>query len=74
MRKEAIEKKLRHAGWTAAISNYIDTAKEAIRIYGSKDAAEKCFDRMQRIIWIWQDCVCTVMLPCRIGFSSASLP
>jgi transposase len=47
IRKEVIEKKLRHAGWMVAISNYIDTAKEAIRIYRSKDAVEKCFDRMK---------------------------
>jgi transposase len=47
IRKEVIEKKLRHAGWMVAISNYIDNAKEAIRIYRSKDAVEKCFDRMK---------------------------
>jgi transposase len=47
IRKGVIEKKLRHTGWMVAISNYIDTAKEAIRIYRSKDAVEKCFDRMK---------------------------
>jgi len=50
IRHEAIEKQLRLSGWLVIVSNHIDSASEAIRIYRSKDVVEKGFLRMKNCL------------------------
>jgi transposase len=42
-KKEAIDSANKHSGWLVIISNHIENAVEALRIYRSKDVVEKGF-------------------------------
>ncbi|MBS3938662.1 MAG: transposase, partial [Peptococcaceae bacterium] len=48
IREDAINSELETAGWVVIISNDIDSAKEAIRVYRGKDVVEKGFLRLKR--------------------------
>jgi transposase len=50
IRYEAIENKLRLSGWLVIVSNHIDNASDAIRVYRSKDVVEKGFLRMKNYL------------------------
>ena len=43
IRKDVIEKSLKHSGWFVLISNRIDNIHEALDIYRAKDVVEKSF-------------------------------
>jgi len=48
IREDAINSELETAGWVVIISNDIDSAKEAIRVYRGKDVVEKGFLWLKR--------------------------
>lgn len=48
IREDAINSELETAGWVIIISNDIDNAKEAMRIYRGKDVVEKGFLRLKK--------------------------
>lgn len=48
IREDVIRNELETAGWVIIISNDIDNAKEAMRIYREKDVAEKGFLRLKK--------------------------
>ena len=45
VKEDKIEDAVRYAGWLVIISNSVENPKEAIRIYRTKDVAEKGFDK-----------------------------
>lgn len=47
IREDVVKKELETAGWLIIISNCIDNAKEAIKIYRDKDIVEKGFLRLK---------------------------
>jgi transposase len=47
VRQEKIDTHLETAGWLIIISNFIDNAKEAIKIYREKDVVEKGFMKLK---------------------------
>jgi transposase len=50
IRRNEIEKRLQYSGWMVILSNHINDAHEAIRIYRSKDVVEKGFYRMKNCL------------------------
>jgi hypothetical protein len=50
IRHEAVENQLRLSGWLIIVSNHIDNALDAIRIYRDKDVVEKGFLRMKNCL------------------------
>ncbi|NLB43510.1 MAG: IS1634 family transposase [Clostridiales bacterium] len=48
IREDVISNELRTAGWVVIISNDIDNAKKAMRIYREKDVVEKGFLRLKK--------------------------
>lgn len=50
IREDAITSELETAGWVVIISNDIDNAKEAMRIYRGKDVVEKGFLRLKKTL------------------------
>jgi hypothetical protein len=47
VREDVIAEELAYAGWLVLVSNHIDNAAEAIRIYRDKDVVEKGFLRLK---------------------------
>jgi len=45
--KEGVEAAYKHAGWLVIISNHIENAAEALRIYRAKDVVEKGFMKVK---------------------------
>ena len=43
IRKDVIEKSLKHSGWLILISNHISDTQEALDLYRAKDVVEKSF-------------------------------
>ncbi len=50
IREDVIKKKLQTAGWLVLISNYTETAAEAIKIYRTKDVVEKGFYKLKNML------------------------
>ncbi len=47
VREDVLAQELAHAGWLVLVSNHIDDAAEAIRVYRDKDVVEKGFHRIK---------------------------
>ena len=47
IREKAVEDAFKHSGWLVIISNHIENAEEALRIYRAKDVVEKGFLRLK---------------------------
>ena len=47
VREDVVERELTNAGWLVLVSNHIQDAREAIRIYRAKDVVEKGFLRLK---------------------------
>jgi transposase len=47
LREDVVEAELATAGWLVVISNFVEDAKDAIRIYREKDVVEKGFHRLK---------------------------
>jgi transposase len=47
LREDVVDAELETAGWLVVISNFVEDAKEAIRIYREKDVVEKGFLRLK---------------------------
>jgi transposase len=47
LREDVVDAELETAGWLVVISNFVDDAKEAIKIYREKDIVEKGFLRLK---------------------------
>ena len=47
IRKDVIAQELTNVGWLVTVSNYIEDASEAIRVYRDKDVVEKGFLRLK---------------------------
>lgn len=47
LREDVVEAELETAGWMIVISNFIEDAQEAIKIYREKDIVEKGFSRLK---------------------------
>ena len=47
IREEVVEDEYKHSGWLVIISNHIEDAEEALRIYRSKVVVEKGFMRLK---------------------------
>ncbi|MDR0288169.1 MAG: transposase [Clostridiales bacterium] len=43
IRNDVVENELKSAGWLVCVSNHVETSKEAIQIYRTKDVVEKGF-------------------------------
>ena len=50
IREDVIANELAHAGWLVLISNHVDNAEEAIRLYRDKDVVEKGFLRLKNCL------------------------
>ena len=47
VKENEIENTIRHVGWLVIISNSVDSPKDALRIYRTKDVGEKGFDKLK---------------------------
>ncbi len=50
VQKDVISKKMQTCGWIVLLSDSIDNAEEALRIYRSKDVVEKSFARLKNTL------------------------
>jgi len=50
IRYDVLESELKTSGWLVCVSNHVQTAKEAINIYRTKDVVEKGFSRLKNCL------------------------